>query len=104
MSLIYFFHATRYALRTTHYALRTTHYALRTTHYALRSSKTVLNYLDSDMILKSNDVGVYLYSQEISKSKADALATKKNFLESAYFVALHKNLTLFEYIKNPIII
>lgn len=32
------------------------------------------------MILKSNDVGVYLYSQEISKSKADALATKKNFL------------------------
>jgi hypothetical protein len=32
--------------------------------------KTVLNYLDSDKILKSNGIEVYLYSQEISQSKA----------------------------------
>jgi hypothetical protein len=84
--LDYAVRSTQYAVRSTQYAVRSTQYAVRSTQYAVRSRKTVLNYLDSDMILKSNDVGVYLYSQEISKSKADALATKKNFLESAYFV------------------
>lgn len=35
--------------------------------------RTALKYIDSDEILKSNGIMVYLYSQEISKSKADNL-------------------------------
>lgn len=35
--------------------------------------RTELNYIDSDKILKSNDIDVYLYSQEISVSKAENL-------------------------------
>lgn len=35
--------------------------------------RTVLKYIDSDKILKSNGIMIYLYSQEISKSKADNL-------------------------------
>jgi len=42
--------------------------------------KTVLNYLDSDKILNSNGINVYLYSQEINKSKMDSL--KKNLDKS----------------------
>jgi len=35
--------------------------------------RTALKYIDSDEILKSNGIMVYLYSQEISKSNADNL-------------------------------
>ena len=62
--------------------------------------KTVLNYLDSDKILNSNGINVYLYSQEINKSKMDSL--KKNLDKSQlksnniWVYKKHKdNLTLF---------